>query len=180
MLSDSKKWKFRKKGFTLIEVLVVLVIAGIGFSIAIPTGFNFWARIQLEEAQNNILRSVRTARTNALSSQLGNPWEVRLVQQGDQWFVQVEEDQIVARDPAVIGDYSIRIPDFNLGSSRFVDVITNDPVEFDSRGFAQQGSFVIFSPILDGDNPARPQRRCVVVSTLLGAIRANQGSTCPG
>jgi prepilin-type N-terminal cleavage/methylation domain-containing protein len=67
---------FRSRGFTLTEVLAVVVIIGILAVLAVPSGINIWARIQLEDAQNRVERALRTARTNARASLLGRAWVV--------------------------------------------------------------------------------------------------------
>ena len=66
------------KGFTLVEVLAVTVIIGILAVLAVPSGINIWARIQLEDAQNRVERALRTARTNARASLLGRAWVVQV------------------------------------------------------------------------------------------------------
>jgi len=72
------------QGFTLTELLVVIVIAGVMAMISIPTSINLNRRIRLSGAQSEILRAARTAQSNA--RRFGERWNVVLFESGGQVF----------------------------------------------------------------------------------------------
>jgi prepilin-type N-terminal cleavage/methylation domain-containing protein len=59
----------RNKGWTLTELMIVIVMMGIVIGISIPSFKNYIAKTQLDTAKNEILAVLRTARSNALSEQ---------------------------------------------------------------------------------------------------------------
>ena len=66
------------QGFTLVELLVVLVIAGVLAMISVPAAINLNRRIRLSTAQSEILRAMRTAQSNA--RRFGERWQVVVFQ----------------------------------------------------------------------------------------------------
>lgn len=65
MLSPSSK----HYGFTLIELLITVVIAGIVASIAVPNMRTFMQNSRLSSTANEMLRTIQTARTEAIKRQ---------------------------------------------------------------------------------------------------------------
>jgi len=162
MKSQNQSFQY---GFTLIEVLAVMAIIGVLSAVAIPSGINFWANLQIEETQNNINRALRSARTNARSSNTGQIWQVR-----------VEDSQIIVEDAAsncneLTSCQRITIP--NLVEVAVAP--TGFIAAFNTRGEAiNLGRFEISSPNLT------QRDRCVRVSTILGSIRNDNNPACSG
>ncbi len=63
------------KGFTLIELMVVIVIAGILAAIALPSFLNFTERVHHTEARLGISYIIRTQRTYSLEH---NKWDTTM------------------------------------------------------------------------------------------------------
>ncbi|MDD5529074.1 MAG: prepilin-type N-terminal cleavage/methylation domain-containing protein [bacterium] len=59
----------RNKGWTLTELMIVIVMMGIVIGISIPSFKNYIVKTRLDTAKNEILAVLRTARSNALSEQ---------------------------------------------------------------------------------------------------------------
>ncbi|HTP40031.1 MAG TPA: GspH/FimT family pseudopilin [Steroidobacteraceae bacterium] len=63
--------KATQPGFTLIELMFVIAIAGILFAIAIPNMGTFTKNNRLTSAANDLLRGIELARTEAIKRQVG-------------------------------------------------------------------------------------------------------------
>ncbi|NJL99354.1 MAG: hypothetical protein HC924_11355 [Synechococcaceae cyanobacterium SM2_3_2] len=166
--------------------MTVLVIAGILSAVAVPSGFNFYVRLQLDEAQNTIYSSIRTARANARSSVgSGRPWSVRIDNDGNVPVVFVEDG--LPADPDRCRDI---IPCQEITLTNLVDVNVNLPFQrliYNSRGLriaescaddpnppnpcGLNGTFRVTSPNLQNIE------RCVTVGD---AVIGNVRKGCPG
>ncbi len=59
-----------KKGFTITEIMVVIVIMGILGGIAIPSFRNYIVRMRLRSARDDILSTLRVAKARAMSERV--------------------------------------------------------------------------------------------------------------
>lgn len=159
-------------GFTLLEILAVLVIAGILSAVAVPSGFNFYVRLQLDEAQNTIYSAIRTARANARSSVgSGRSWQVRIDNSGNIPVVVIEDLPNIP--PGSNCRDIISCQQISLTNLVDVEVIglNGESVIYNSRGLRQvdgglTGSFRVTSPNLAGIE------RCVTISdAVIGTVR---------
>jgi len=159
---------FRSRGFTLTEVLAVVVIIGILAVLAVPSGINIWARIQLEDAQNRVERALRTARTNARASLLGRAWVVGVDNsEPNVPTLVIQDEEGLCDEPTPC--QRLRLNNFVTVANTFND----GRAVFESDGRARQlGRFVVSSTYSQGEN------RCVVVSTLIGTIRKDNNPEC--
>jgi prepilin-type N-terminal cleavage/methylation domain-containing protein len=159
---------FRSRGFTLTEVLAVVVIIGILAVLAVPSGINIWARIQLEDAQNKVERALRTARTNARTSLRGRAWVVGVDNsEPNVPTLVIQDEEGLCDEPTPC--QRLRLNNFVTVANTFND----GRAVFESDGRARQlGRFVVSSTYSQGEN------RCVVVSTLIGTIRKDNNPEC--
>lgn len=54
------------KGFTLVEMMVTLAIAGVLMAVAIPASRDFQANMRVTTVANNLVTTLKTARTQAI------------------------------------------------------------------------------------------------------------------
>lgn len=165
------------RGFTQIEILVVVVLVGLLAAIAIPTWQTFIEARRLNIAQDQVYRAMREAQSNATHAKLN--WQVS--------FREVDEVVQWAVHPATISPALAHWN--NLDSHVRLDVETTleslsgvRQIQFDYRGNVSKPPF---GRITLSSQHGGKLKRCVYVSTILGAMRtakehsqAKLGSYC--
>jgi Tfp pilus assembly protein PilE len=61
----SKKTAIRSTGFTILELMIIVVVIGIICAIASPSWFNFIERQRLNTAQNELYQALQSAKNNS-------------------------------------------------------------------------------------------------------------------
>lgn len=179
-----------KKGFTLIEVLVITIIIGVLAAVAAPSWFGFLERQKLNEAHGEIFRALQKGQQQA--TQQATSWQVsfREATVNGETVLQWRSEDEVDPNPdlflnGITGGWN------SLGSSIAVDV-TNTTIEADDTGnptawrtqFDYQGRAIGDDGVYNGkititsDSLAPSEKRCVIISTILGAMRQVKNSDC--
>lgn len=168
-------------GFTLIETLLVTVIIGILAAIMVPSWVAFINTRQLNAAQEKLYLALREAQNNAKRDKV--TWQVSFRENSGvvQWAVQPASVTSVSSMGWQTLDSAIRIVDTTINSSD-PDVTTFKydsanslwKMQFNYKGNANgQIGQIALATRNNSQN-----KKCVIVSTLLGAMRMAQDSEC--
>jgi general secretion pathway protein H len=69
-----------QRGFTVLELLLVMAIAGMILAVAVPSSLRFYESIQYRQAVRDVITALASARYGAINS--GRPWDVAIDPQG--------------------------------------------------------------------------------------------------
>ncbi|MEC4983492.1 MAG: prepilin-type N-terminal cleavage/methylation domain-containing protein [Oscillatoria sp. PMC 1068.18] len=172
--------KFRSiQGYTLLEILVVVVIVGILSAIAAPSWLEFLNRQKLNAGVDRIYWAMRSAQSNAKRDKI--TWQVSFREENSivQWSVHPAESQIFIPDDLqwnnLNQDLEIYKDKNNKGvcettlaqPTRSCPTIGPWRVQFNYKG---NPNGQIGQITLTNKNSSKLQR-CVYVSTLIGNLR---------
>lgn len=175
-------------GFTLIEVLVVMIIVGILSAIVAPSWLAFANNQRLNSAQSLSFSNLRLAQSNAKRTQTIWQASFRNTINVAQYAVHPEPPKNATKQdrdrlPWKNFDEGVRIVDKTEKEPRttfaIFQVVPSEPLEPVYRvQFKPQGSVngqlgKITFVTRNGD-----RKKCVIVSTLLGAMRTAENSGC--
>jgi len=195
--------KKRQSGFTLIEVLIVVVMIGILGSIAAPGWLGFVSQQRVSRANDVVLRALQSTQSQARKTKLSYSFVLRLGSNGvpevasfpdaggttsfssipSSAWKSVGADIGLAPGQVWIGT---NLSGTNTGSGQ-PSIITNTPtgrITFDNTGVLLTSSrspavgltVAVAQP--SGSNDANPSTmRCVQITTVLGSMETRQGDT---
>jgi prepilin-type N-terminal cleavage/methylation domain-containing protein len=173
-------------GFTLIEMIVVIVIIGVLFAIAAPSWLAFANRQRANAARDQVLQAVRLAQAEAVRTHRPHTLEivgtVGTTTISDPPTLLVQSVGSVGGTPQEVGNgqYGANTIELEVLPSRGAEKIY-----FDDRGNLDQElnaviptetapiKIVVSAPP-DSDNA----KTCVLITTLLGATQTKSGSDC--
>ena len=153
-------------GFTLIEMLVVIVMIGIVAAIAAPSWASFLNRQRMNTARSDLIGVLRNAQDQAEARQ-----QSRRVVFSPNLSVTVRNAN---PSTATVGITTV------LGSgntSKLNMTAASTSIVFDPNGRVSVATpFVI--KINHADNPSSTSQSCVIVTTLLGGLRTANNDVC--
>ncbi|MEM1238720.1 MAG: prepilin-type N-terminal cleavage/methylation domain-containing protein [Cyanobacteria bacterium P01_H01_bin.26] len=160
-----------QRGFTLLEVLIVLVLLGILGALSVPGWFSFLSRWQLTDAQGNLYSAIRQTQTKARNN--GINWQFSIRETGTgvvEWAIhpQTEIPQIWER----LGHASTDIDVANTTLDKRNGIYY---IRFDYKGrlASRTRTLTITS------SRTLSNKRCIVMSTVLGTMRKGQEQQQP-
>ena len=184
----------RPSGFTLVEVLIVLVIIGIIAGIAVPSWLGFLTTRRVNRAQRDALNVLRDAQAKAQKEKRG--WAACFRDQGGQleWTVlsPTPPNNHPPGEPLTSAGVNCNLNSpgwFPLGegdadkvaieaTSTIPQAGGNYIVAFNFRG--EVADEVVGDGITFGArNVNSSTRRCVTIETLLGVLQTAEGTDCP-
>jgi prepilin-type N-terminal cleavage/methylation domain-containing protein len=160
----------KQAGFTIVETLVVLVLAGLLATIAAPGWMAFRDRYTLNAAQDEVYQGMRRAQSQAKKTK--NTWQVSVREKSDrvEWATHPSRLDPNAASWQLL-DSSIALDsETTLQNSAGVR-----RVQFNYRGHVN-GQLGRVTLTIKG---SRKHQRCVFTSTLLGALRKGKEQSRP-
>ncbi len=160
----------RATGFTLLEMMVVMLLLTALAAIAAPAWLAFLSRQELQVGHEQAAQAIRQAQINARQHRLIWQFSVREVNQQVQWAIHpahrtpiADEWQSLSRGIRLDAETSLTL---SRGTYQ---------VQFNAAGHVNGalGRLTLFSQT----DPRL--KRCTMISTLLGAIRSSENQRTP-
>lgn len=175
----SRASRSSKRGFSLLELLVVIVIAGVLVAIVAPAWLGFVNRQKLSSSQSQVFTALKTAQSDAKRTKRTNTVTIANVNGYGVLGSSLSLQTTKLDDNVQVASVTAT----NTTTSALVTLSLPIDINFDSRGVITTSSslpFGIGTPIqINLQSQQGGRKSCVIVSTLLGAINNRSDSDCP-
>jgi type II secretory pathway pseudopilin PulG len=175
----------REGGFTIMELLIIIIIVGVLAAIAAPSWLTFINRQRINAVRGEVYQTLQTAQSDAKKNKLSRTVEFSKSANG------LPQVKINGGPAQLLGQGQIKkgqITVFNTYTrtttgTRTTTTTTNLPITFD-----YQGNITTSSYPNNGPSASPPYivtlsgaggKRCVIVQTLLGGMRTANDKDCP-
>jgi len=174
-------------GFTILELLVIVLVLGLLSAIAAPSWLAFINRQRVRTVNDRVLQSLRTAQSEAKRSKrnvtVTFKYDPNATPPVDPPRVEIDTNP-AEPDPS---KKEIRKETFSSGGEikpRTIVLATNaTSITFDYQGNASTTPFVVTVAPFDtsvpsGLGPNTKGKQCAIVETIIGGMRTAEGTEC--
>lgn len=183
-------------GFTLVEMIIVIVIVGILGAIAVPSWANFIEGRRANAVNESVLQTLKQAQGEAKKNKISYNVAFRTISQVPQVAVyRIGSSTIpwgnLVKDPGIKPGQVLlgtNITGANTVSTTTITYASATPITitFDQNGSLLPSNSGLVNSVLAVGVPTttgsttvlESTRRCVKISTLLGAMQTKQKSDC--
>jgi len=176
-------------GFTIIELLVIVIMLGILVGIAAPSWLAFINRQRVRTVNDRVFQSLRTAQSQAKRSK--RDIIITFDTTVDPPIATINTNPPTINASTGLPNPPLRTETFNGGGEikpGTIKLTVNTPagatapsnsIVFDYQGNASTTPFVVTVAPANYSKPDTSARQCARVETLIGGMRTAEGNDCP-
>ena len=169
--------QIRDRGFTLIEILIVIMMVGILTAIAAPSWLSFVTNNRISSSQSRVFSTLKDAQSTAKRGSttatfvIGNdPTNGAYIRSGTSQYQYLEQGVRVLSVTKVIPPATVTTVPLPL------------TIEFSAQGLPSKVNTVAFTDyplkITIGVTNSAGLNRCTSITTILGSLKSDSGSVC--
>ncbi|WP_271255144.1 pilus assembly FimT family protein [Pseudanabaena sp. Chao 1811] len=164
----------RDRGFTLIEVLAVLVIVGVLSAIAAPGWLGFLNNNRLSASQSRVFSTIKDAQSTA--KRTNTPTTFTIANSSNGAYV------VTSRSQAQYLEQGVQVLSVNKQTAP-TSVTLPLTISFNAQGLpttVNNAAFTDFPLRITLNTPDTPNRkRCTTITTILGSVKSGSDTDCP-